>query len=605
MEEKHNSVFRNPIFSLIFISMILASGEADGARALSRWFTHTQADGTLLTLKLVGDEHSHYYISSDGTEMTKLEGGDFEELSSDQISQNKQIREERLGNIAKKRTSASKTNLSKSRTSSSSSEVKKGLVILMQFTDQSFRDDYAYDDWYALLNEDGYSYNDAPGCVSEYFSQQSDGQFEIEFDVFGPYTASNTYAYYGQNNPRNSSDIDINVCYLVAEACDSVKGLTDFTQYDWDGDGEVDQVFILYAGEGENVSGNSEDLIWPHEYYLQYYSAYYRTGGYEVEDGIIINQYACGAEILWDNELSGLGTFCHEFSHCLGLPDFYTDEGVDSFGEYDILGEGNYNNEGWCPPNYTAYEKMFCGWYDPIELTEPITISGLETMENGGEAYIIRNESDDEDADEYYILENRQQTGWDAYIPGSGLIITHYDYDEYYWAMNNMNDDSDHPRAVIIPANDDYDTPKGYAYPYASTIMFGVATNVNDSLTDNSSPAAIVYNKPSSYASESKSYAPPGGPSTKTTTTYYMGKPVTEITDSDGLVGFSFMGGDEASGIKAALADNSSLDDLQGKTVKICDISGKLITIIQEFQGTGSLALPPGIYLIEGVKVRL
>lgn len=582
---------------------LLFTATASAVQAYKQWKTFTQSDGSTITLMLVGDEYSHYYVTEDGTKMRRLANGDFEQMGTEEITQAKTKRAAKLSNIKGKRKVNQAISQSKTRNSSYSGTLK-GLVIMMQFTDKEFRDEYAFDDWNALLNKTGYSSTEVPGgtpssgSVSDYFADQSDGNFSIEFDLYGPFTAENSYEYYGQNDEKDEDNIDINMCYLVAEACDAVKDQVDFSDYDWDSDGEVDQVFILYAGEGENVVGNSSDLIWPHEYWLQYYSAYRQTGGYEVEDGILINQYACGAEILYNNMLSGLGTFCHEFSHCLGLPDFYTYEGTDTFGEFDIMDEGNYNGYGWCPPNYTAYERAYCGWHTPTELEEAATITDLETVANGGLSYLVRNDALDETVDEYYLLENRQQEGWDTEIPSEGLIITHYDYDEQAWASNVINDDADHPRAAIIPANNDVNTPKGFAYPYTKAILYG-KWHGNDSLTNYSEPAAIVYNQP---AKDLYSMAK----AVTTSTTYYMSKPITDITDDDGKVGFVFMGG-AATGIRKVITDGDedSLKSLYGEAVDIYDSSGKIRKHVDNFQGTGELQLPEGVYIIGGNKVYI
>lgn len=598
------------IVVLLSLSVCIA---ASAVKAYSSWVTMTQSDGMAITVRLVGDEFSHYYIGEDGTTYKQLADGTLAERDAADMAK------AQLHKSLKRKEVASLRLKARLNTTTRSSSTKKGLVILMQFPDCEFQDG-AWDTWNDILNEEGYSDNNAPGSVADYFSVQSYGAFDIEFDLYGPFTAANERAYYGQNSEEDEDDIDINVCYLVQEACDAIKDEVDFSQYDWDGDGEVEQVFILYAGEGENVSGNPEEYIWPHEYYLQAYDAFRLSQGYQVQDGIKVNQYACSSELLYYIEsqniiyLSGLGVFCHEFSHCLGLPDFYTYSGIDTFGDYDILDSGNYNNYGWCPPNYTAYERMACGWYDPIELSDGCIVESMETLNNGGDAYLVRNESEDEDVDEYYLLENRQQTGWDAYIPGSGLLISHYDYDETIWAYNTINDDEDHPRATIIPANNNIDTPAGYPYPYTKAIMFGVAQQ-NDSLTDNSTPAALVYNEPSSKTisdltltetDNSESETSKKATSFTISASYYMGKPITDITHENGVVGFTFMGGVTSSSINGIYADSSKgLESLYGKAVTIYDTQGRAKTEVGSFSGIEELGLSEGIYVIDNHKIYI
>ena len=320
------------------------------------------------------------------------------------------------------------------------------------------------------------------------------------------------------------------------------------------------------------MQGNSSILIWPHEFYVSAYGNW--PNGYEI-GGVFVDMYACSSELGWqDNDplgrLSGLGTFCHEFSHCLGLPDLYTYSGLDMLSNWGLMSNGSYNNDSWCPAGYSAYEKMACGWADPVVLDADTAIHGLQPMGNGGVAYMVRNDAADEAADEYYLLENRQQAGWDTYVPGSGLTITHIDYDEETWWYNTVNDDPNHPGVAIIPASGIYTPDANVAYPYAG----------NDSLTDNSTPAAIVYN------------ANKAG-------TYYMGKPITGIRhdEANGTVSFNFANhnaGQSTSGIAAPKPDPATghsaatVYDLQGRKIGRTDAEGRL-----------DANVPAGIYIIK------
>jgi len=322
--------------------------------------TLTLADGTTVEAVFTGDEFNHYWLADDGTQYVHQGDGIFVERSQTQQAR-------ALGKAMR----VNQRRVSRRRASYTGE--KKGLVILMSFKDKSFSS--TKDDWEAAINEKGYSRNGAPGSVADYFYDQSSGQFQLSFDVLGPYEAAHNYSYYGQNDIYGD---DINVGELVVEACEAVKGQVNFSDYDWDGDGYVDQVFILYAGYGENTTGVDDDAIWPHEYYLQYYDDYWDTG-YQIENGIWINTYACSCELSGNRgkALDGIGTICHEFSHCLGLPDFYSSSSSNTSHtawDWDLLDYGSYNDDGWCPPNFNAYERYFCGWLDPIELTQPQTV---------------------------------------------------------------------------------------------------------------------------------------------------------------------------------------------------------------------------------------
>ena len=336
---------------------------------------------------------------------------------------------------------------------------KKGLIILVEFTDTKFQSENSYQIWSDIANLEGYSDNNAPGSVSDYFYNQSYGQFRLTFDVVGPVKAQHDHAYYGQN--IDWGDItgwfDQNVGELVEEACQAVTDQVRFADYDWNGDGEVDQVFLLYAGHGENdYSSKDSTVIWPHMASMEEDWNY--EGGLLVQD-VRINTYACGNEIDWSGKLAGIGTFCHEFSHCLGLPDMYdTAKGVSVLGSYDLMDTGCYNGKGWCPVGYSSYERYACGWLTPVEVEDPHAVRGInsdlgQTQGSGvqvihslvryPDALIYRTSPD---ANDYYLIEYRLKESWDQYIPKAGLLAWHIDYDEQAWYENTVNNDPDHLR---------------------------------------------------------------------------------------------------------------------------------------------------------------
>ena len=562
--------------------------------ARGTWQTFVQSDGTSIRVRLCGDENMHYYLTEDGVPLVRESGGDlcyadafgFGMKSSGILAHESGQRTaaelrhaatveavETVAGVSARRAVVAERRAVRraAATRSTYTGERRGLVIMVNFPDRDFSDGDARSDWEAILNAEGFSDNGANGSVSDYFRDQSSGAFNLAFDLVGPVTAANNRYYYGAND-RWDRNIDLNMGELVVEACEAVRGEVDFSDYDWDGDGRVDQVFILYAGGGEAVTGADSRLIWPHEYYVSAYAGY--SGGYEI-DGMIIDTYACGSELAGlesaaNPPLSGLGTFCHVFSHGLGLPDLYTYTGLDMLGDWDLLASGNYNADGWCPPNYTAYERMFCGWAPPVELDAPATVIGLQPMSAGGLSYLVRNDAADGSADEYYLIENRCQEGWDAYIPGSGLIITHVDYDESKWRYNTVNDTYSHPGVSIFPASNIYKPDGNIAYPYLG----------NDSLTDNSRPVATVYNATSSGSR-------------------LMGKPITGITrdGAAGTVSFDFMGGDSNSGsvgIAAPEAERSAA----GKPAVVYDAAGRCVVRTDSYSGLDD-SLPSGIYIVK------
>lgn len=330
---------------------------------------------------------------------------------------------------------------------------KKGLIILVQFPDKKFRDDHDIQFYKRLANEPGFSTPDGfNGSVKDYFKDQSLGMLEVDFDVIGPVTTPNEAAYYGRNVGIGG---DAAVGIMVAEACQAIDAEVNFADYDWDGDGEVDQIFVLYAGMGE-ASGGSADTIWPHMWQLS--SSEY--GKQLILDDVILDTYACSCELTLDNEndfteiVDGIGTICHEFSHCLGYPDMYDTSqfGTKNFGMdvWDLMDYGSYNDGGFTPSGYTAYERWVAGWITPVELTDDTSISDLKPVSEGGDAYIVFNSANN---DEFFIFENRKRVGWDAKQPASGLMALHVDYDLEKWNANSVNNDEKRQRCTILHAD--------------------------------------------------------------------------------------------------------------------------------------------------------
>ena len=350
---------------------------------------------------------------------------------------------------------------------------KKGIIILVNFTDKTFNDANNQSYFNNIVNTEGFSNSKFNGSVHDFFSAQSNNQFDLTFDVVGPVTVSNNYAYYGQN----SGGDDMYPQEMVVEACNLVDDQVNFKDYDWDDDGVVDQVYVIYAGKGE-ADGGGSSTIWPHEWELS------ATDSDIDLDGVHIDTYACGPELNGSSQINGLGTICHEFSHCLGIPDFYDTAG-SNFGmdSWSIMDYGCYNNNGYTPCNYTGYERMFCGWVEPIELKEDTQVTGLKSLADYGDVYIMYNPNH---KDEYFIFQNIQQKGWDLYAGGSGLMIMHVDYDKDVWQANTVNNTSSRQRCTIFPADNSYShySLSDDLFPYGS----------KNSFSNTTTPAAKLYN---------------------------------------------------------------------------------------------------------------
>lgn len=452
------------------------------------WCSLSLVDGTEVKAQLVGDEFLHYYVSEDGTKYVQDESTGLYRKMTDEVTAQRRAAVRRAQAQGRQ-----KRMLRKAQASNVFQGTKKGLIILVQFTDTKFKSGHDLALYERIANDENYSGNNFRGSIKDYFKAQSHGLFELDFDVAGICQLQHTYAYYG----KNSNDNDVRAGQMVAEACLwAHEHGTDFSKYDWDGDGEVDQVFVLYAGHGEASYDKDPDTIWPHMHYLS--ASDYRKS--LSLDGVTVDTYACSCELNGDGNLDGIGTFCHEFSHCMGFPDLYDTSyaGWFGMGDFDLMCSGSYNGDSKCPAGYSAYEKAECGWLtlkDMTDVEKETSIAGVQPMSADGDAYIIKNKGHE---DEYYILENRQKTGWDSYLPASGLMITHVDYDADIWDWNMPNTSgkyedangntktNDHQRLTIFRAGkstDEYGDASDL-YPYGS----------NNSLTKISSPAATLHN---------------------------------------------------------------------------------------------------------------
>ena len=474
----------------------------------------TLADGTTVSARLVGDEFCHYWMGQDGKAYKATADG-YEAVDLQAVRSRAGVKR----SAANKQRASRLRQAKKEGTYGNYTGKKKGIVILVNFKDVKFKATRA--DYDNIANTPNYNSGQFKGSMYDYFYAQSEGRFELNFDVVGPYTLSQNMSYYGSNDQDGN---DKRPGAMVIEAVKAANAEVNFADYDWDGDGYVDQVYVVYAGQGE-ATGGAESTIWPHAYSLTE-EAYYGDGsGKQWLDGVYVDTYACGNELNGSGKTDGIGTMCHEFSHCLGYPDFYDIDysGGQGMAEWDLMASGSYNGDGYLPAGYTAYERWMAGWTQPIELTSTQTVEGMKALQEGGEAYIIYNKGN---SNEYFILENRQHVGWDAGLPGKGMLIVHVDYDANVWQYNQPNDDPAHQRMTWIPADNQYQyytymgskyyTLEGMAtdtYPHGNVKAFGKSTT----------PAAKLYNK-------------------NTDGTYYLDTSVEDITqNADGTIGFRFV----------------------------------------------------------------
>ena len=464
--------------------------------------TIRQADGTVVELTLRGDEHFSFYTDATGAAFKLLPGNKLQPITAEQVSETWSKRRQARMNAATARTrgAGDPDNVTTGK--------HRGLVILMQFKDQKFVTPEPQKVFDRFFNETGYNENGMSGSVKDYFLAQSYNKLEIDFDVVGPYTAKDSMAYYGSHIMIDDYDnVDANAPELIAEAAQQASADVDYSKYDWNEDGVVDQVFVIYAGYSE-AQGAAPETIWPHEWSL---SALGQDLKY---NGVTLATYGCAAELMGNGKdntgkLDGIGTACHEFSHCLGLMDMYDTESQNNYGMsyWDVMDAGSYLDNSCTPAGYTSYERWSCGWLEPTELKGDMTqIAGMKPLAESPECYVMYN---DAYKNEYYLLENRQKVGFDAALPGHGLLVLHVDYDKRTWLNNKVNTDPDHQRVTIFPAdNEAVPTSKSLAGdPFPGT-------SGNTALAVYSTPAPTLYHA-------------------NTDGSYYMNKAIDSITESD------------------------------------------------------------------------
>ena len=465
---------------------------------------YTQPDGTVIQIRMNGDEFCHWVTNEAGQEMRKDENGFYRVVESSSLQMRRTA-----GQI--RRAAANEARRGPAKAAVASGQ-KHFLVILVQFSDLSFsagNDQAAFSN---LLNQHGYSTNGGTGSARDFYYDNSQGEFEPIFDVYGPVTLSGTQAYYGGND---DGDSDLRPREAVREACYLLNQNTniDFSQYDLDKDGMVDLVFMYYAGRGE-ADGGGEDCIWPHQWDIRGLG----SNNYLYCDGKLIGKYACTNEIVTggalEGKMCGIGTACHEFGHAMGLPDMYdtdyaTNGRAGALYKYSTMCSGSYNNNGRTPPYFNIEERILLGWKDASVIKE-FTSSRYYTLPSVSNNIAYKIPTDMEG--EYFLFECRSQTGWDAYIPQAGLIVYHVDkstrlvsifnngvkhdvtakslWDDW-GTYNSINENGAHPCFYIVPAGDQsklYYTSsyQRFAFPgdnnytsFTGTSWNGVACDVN------------------------------------------------------------------------------------------------------------------------------
>lgn len=475
-----------------------------------------QADGSWLTIQMRGDEHGHYVLTSDGiplvfnarqenyeyadwkdgkvqasgikaveaSERTAKVKAFVESLDKSAILESfKRARLQQLQQTLSSRRNASLkagSNPQKEKLNNfpTIGEVHS-LVILVQFADTKFSTvgSDAHQFFNNMLNEPGFTYsNGANGSARDFYLNSSNGRFQPQFDVIGPVTLPEKYSYYGANK-GSSVDNPARLEQFVREACTLADPLVDFSQYDHNQDGYIDNIYFFYAGKGEADSGDG-NAIWPHS---AYYSDMAKDAGLSETslklNGVEVGNYTCSNEIngtLITPQPAGIGTFVHEFGHVLGLADHYdVNYGMTTFapGSFDTMAQASYNNNGNTPAAFSAYERACLGWLDLTVLKNGVdTLNVLPDLNDSNKAYMVPVGGTNDE--EYFIMENRQKKGWDAFIPGHGMLLWHIDYDAKAWEKNELNITGTHQRVDIVEADNKLsdNTRAGDPFPGTSNV---------------------------------------------------------------------------------------------------------------------------------------
>jgi M6 family metalloprotease-like protein len=488
---------------LVLILMLCFTALAHAVPAKPGWHTINQSDGTTLKIQAVGNAFNNAILTSDGLTVERGADGDFYYTSSltgltamrahevgERTAAEKAFVAAQRGSLTMQVKSfkmpSSSGRLNATGSNASADVPAKGErhipIILVEFQDKKFNNTPEKIIESMLTGPEG---------VSQYFIDQSNGAYKPVFDVYGIYCLSEDREYYGG---RTSATKDKGIGWMVTEACQlAADDGVSFKPYDTDNDYYCDVVIVIYAGVGEaQAAGYHPEAIWPCNWTLDA-AKYYSRGGngaFSPSQGDpYVNHFAVFNELHGSNDngktIDGIGTFVHEFGHCLGLPDMYDTGSNDNYGmgNWDIMCLGCYANDGYSPIGYSAYEKVFMGWIEYIK-PEPNTYYTLPIWNQKSaatdKAVCIVS---DVNKNEYFILENRQRVGWDSFLPGQGILITHITYSASQWTNNKPNNEKIQ-LITLIPADNKLSaySESGDLWPQGSRHSF----------TDESTPAAVL-----------------------------------------------------------------------------------------------------------------
>lgn len=580
---------------LTLISLLLVS-LSWAAKAWKMPLTVTQPDGSVLQAYQHGDEHFNWYTDKDGVILIRKADTFYiahidrygKISSSNLLAHEKSQRQD----AEKRAVAAQNRNLFFERAQQQietramrrepvqvnstffpHTGTHKAIVILAQYKDTPFTLTNPRQSFQQFLNGKGrptdYGHGEGKNAwsVQQYFKDMSFGQFTPQFDVYGPVTLPHDLAYYGGTNSNGG---DEKFSELITDACQLMDDSLDFANYDANNDGYADLVYVIYSGYGQNM-GAPNNTMWPKAGWIKSTPSF---DGKKIYRAGISNELRGNPTYPKDKMISGIGLFCHEFSHCMGLPDFYPtveraqgdNQGMEA---WSLMDDGEYTYNGWWPTAYTAWEREAMGWMTIDDLTTAQQIE-LQTIDNEGKAYRIYNDNDPSKKD-YYIVQNIQPKRWNAGLKSHGLLVYHVNYkaSEFILSSNSVNNDKGKPRMTVIPADGllyssyncrgDKDKYKKYKEELKGDLFPGTK-NVTE-LTD---------------ATNLPNYKPWTGGT--------LDKPIYNISERDGKIYFDFLRKDFTNGIEQTTYKDRPVDE-------------RIYTLDGRYVGTDDRVLEKGIYI--------
>lgn len=445
-------------------------------------------------------------------------------------------------------------------------------VVMVEFADRKFLKSTTEEKLTRMLCEKGYA--DEPYCVGsvkDYFAAQSDSLFIPNFEVVAKVCVANDYAYYGANKGTSR---DVNKKSFIEEAVAlAVEAGADFSKYK-DGNA-VPLVSIFFAGPGEHSAYEEgcDDYLWAHFSTINtLYANDVKIASYFVGNEVLQSYGGTeSAPVVTGEDTDGIGIFVHEFGHALGLPDFYytgSNQAIynrlETLCYWSVMDYGHYWRDGYAPVGYNAYERSFCGWLTPQELTEAgyMELYSYAEKEKGATTYILRSATNEK---EYFLLENRQEDTWYPALLGTGMLITHIDYDATSWTRNILNNTENRQRFSYVPADGDKYLVNGSGEGFRGDLYPGVKGITE--FTDESVPTAAKLNDGT-----------------------YLGKPIYNIKEEKKVISFSFL--------DKTMTGISDVETIETSYVEIYDLYGRIYCKGNKATlGNVNEKLPKGIYI--------